>query len=586
MQTKFKDSGHIGNLRFSAFVPAHSVNGYFSDDAGLNEALRLFKASKISKVYMDCLRGGHFPGEEVLIKARDFFNSNGIETSAGLTPTGGTGKASTHGRWWLCYTNQKTQEELEGIVRRTAKIFDEIIVDDFLCTFCHCSECLSAKGDKDWGKYYRDLLAQLAVNRIINPAKDENPNAKIIIKYPQWYDRFHVFGYDVQHHPKTFDEVWVGTEIRDPLVEYVHQYQAFANYSWLASISGDKIGGGWFDFINCYPEIYVEQAVQSVLAGARELIRFHYDTGLYSPENPNTKALLETIPRLEKLAEILDNHKPDGIAFYKPIDSDGEDEAYLLDYLGMLGLPIVPCHTFPDTAKSLCLPIQAVDDPEIVEKTLAFVEKGGTVMMTPGFIQKLAYDERILRLAGYANPPITPLDIWAFKFSVKQSPAEAESHIRFQANLHPITAEVLASAIHNKGNIPVLTRNRYGNGKAIVFNAKTFRYPEGSGRVTVGEPVSLPNMPQAIADILRTEMLSDFPFNVSVRSKVGVYFYSEILVLTNFNDQSVQATISLKDQRSDQAKNLVTDNILGEWREGKLNIEIPRRDFVVLRLNI
>jgi len=62
-----------------------------------------------------------------------------------------------------------------------------------------------------------------------------------------------------------------------------------------------KIGGGWFDFINCYPEIYVEQAVQSILAGARELIRFHYEPGTYSPENPNTKALLEAIPELERL---------------------------------------------------------------------------------------------------------------------------------------------------------------------------------------------------------------------------------------------------------------------------------------------
>ena len=145
-----QDNGHTGPLRFSAFVPSQLVNAYFSDDAGLNEALCLFKANKISEVYLDCLRGGHFPGEEVLTKARDFFRNNGLEVSAGLTPTDGTGKRSTHGRWWLCYTNLKTQEELEEIVRRTARIFDEIIVDDFLCTHCHCSECDSVRGDQEW----------------------------------------------------------------------------------------------------------------------------------------------------------------------------------------------------------------------------------------------------------------------------------------------------------------------------------------------------------------------------------------------------------------------------------------------------
>ncbi len=583
MQEIYKGSN--GNLRFSAFVPAQNVNAYFDDEARLNEALQLFKASNISKVYFDCLRGGHFPGESVLIKARDFMQSNGLKVAAGLTPTQGTGKADTHAKWWLCYTNAETQKELTEIVKRTAGIFDEIIVDDFLCTHCHCDECRSARGDRDWGKYYRELLAHVAKECIIDPARSENPEIKVIIKYPQWYDRFHVFGYDVQHHPENFDEVWVGTEIRDPLVEYVHQYQAFANYSWLASISGEKIGGAWFDFINCYPEIYVDQAIQSVLAGARELIRFHYDPELYSSQNPNTKALIDAMHELEKLAKLMDGHKPEGIAFYKPVNTDGEDETYILDYLGMLGLPIVPCHKFPDDAKSIFLPIHATDDPDIAEKVMAFVEKGGVAAFSPGFLEKMACDERFLRLAGYANPPITPADLWAFRFSVGGSPSEAESHIHFGANLHPISAELLATASHTSGNVPVLTRHSYGKGKVIVFNAKTFKYPEGSGRVTVGEPVSLPNLHQRVVDSLRSEMLSPFPFDVSVRSRVGVYYYSDILVLTNFNDQAVQVVITSQNPTNGIADDSVTGQKLGEWSEGKLSLSVPRREYVVISLS-
>jgi hypothetical protein len=225
MNSETRSSGHNGPLRFSAFVQAGSVNQYLSDLPGRNEALQLFRMNKITKVYLDCLRGGHYPGDDILLGARDFFRANGLAVSAGLTPTRGTGKGSTHGRWWLCYTNTKTQEELQKIVRQTARIFDEIIVDDFLCTHCQCPECRDAKGDRSWGEYYRELLIRVAQDCIIVPAKSENPHARVIIKYPQWYDRFHVFGYDVYRHPEQFDEVWVGTEIRDTRVEYVHQYQ-------------------------------------------------------------------------------------------------------------------------------------------------------------------------------------------------------------------------------------------------------------------------------------------------------------------------------------------------------------------------
>jgi len=581
VQAESQSRGRSGPLRFSAFVPARNVSDYFSEAAGRSEALQLFRANGIHKVYLDCLRGGHFPGEAVLTVARDFFRENGLKVSAGLTPTSGTGKACSHHPWWLCYTNQTTQDELSAIVRRTARIFDEIIVDDFLCTHCQCAECRSKRGESDWGKYRRDLLAQVARDCIILPAKEENPNAKVTIKYPQWYDRFHVFGYDVRRHPDQFDEVWVGTEIRDPRVEYVHQYQAFANYRWLASLSGGKIGGGWFDFINCYPEIYLEQAVQSILAGARELIRFHYDPSLYSPENPNTRALLEAIPDLEKLAEVLDEHAPQGIAFYKPPDADCEDEAYLLDYLGMLGLPMIPCHVFPHNAQAVCLPVQAAADPDVVEHALTLAENGAAIMLTPGFLEKLAHDSRVLQLAGYASPPVTAADRWAFRFSVQQTPAESEAHVRFCADLHPLTAETLATGICPDGNIPVLTRNNYRNGKALVFNAKTFRYPKGSGRVTTGEPVSLANMPQSLVDTIRSEMLSNFPVDIQAPSRVGVYWYSDLLVLTNFDDRTAAATVALP--CAGDAEDAVTGRMLGKWIDGRLSFEIPAREFAVIR---
>ena len=40
---------------------------------------------------------------------------------------------------------------------------------------------------------------------------------RLIIKFPQWYDRFHLFGYDPPRMAEAFDKVWVGTEVRNPL---------------------------------------------------------------------------------------------------------------------------------------------------------------------------------------------------------------------------------------------------------------------------------------------------------------------------------------------------------------------------------
>ncbi|MBT3266264.1 hypothetical protein HN371_03870 [Candidatus Poribacteria bacterium] len=575
--------GNRGPLRFSAYVPAQEVTTHLSHADGRARALAHFRASHISRVYLDCLRGGHTPDAAVLSTARDHLNANGIDVAAGLTPTRGSGRGSTHGRHWLCYTSADTRRELAEVSRFTARLFDHIIVDDFLCTQCQCAECVDERGDGSWEEYYGELMARVARECFIDPIKAENADATVIIKYPQWYDRFHNFGYDVTRHPTSFDEVWAGTEIRDPLVEYVVQYQAFANHTWLGSLSGDRMGGAWFDFINCYPEIYVEQAVQSILAGAREMIRFHYGPDLYEDDSPCTAALIEAIPTLTRLAEELDGQAPEGVLFVKPPMSDAGDEAYLADTLGMLGLPIIPTHVLAASAEAVCLAAHAASEPDIVARALALAERGATVLLTPGFIRRLAHDARVLDMAGLAYPGAVPCDLWTFRFAVDGRAVSGEQHVRFASRLLPTTADVLATAIHADGPIPVLTRRSVGEGQVVVLNAATFEYPPGSGRVTSAEPVSLTGLPQPLADRLRALMLSGSSLDVDVRSKVGVYRYGDRLVLTNFNDQDVSARV-----RGVAAEALVTyppDRLdVGPGADGETLVTVPCRGFCVLRV--
>ena len=99
----------------------------------------------------------------------------------------------------------------------------------------------------------------------------------MILKFPQWYDLFQLYGYDPLRMPEYFDEIWVGTEVRDPETRrmgYVQPTQGYMNFRWLASQAGSKVRGAWFDHIECSPQNFLDQAYLSVLAGARELTLF------------------------------------------------------------------------------------------------------------------------------------------------------------------------------------------------------------------------------------------------------------------------------------------------------------------------
>jgi hypothetical protein len=49
-----------------------------------------------------------------------------------------------------CYTNPEHRKKLKEVVEYTARLFDEIILDDFFFTNCKCESCIQAKGEKSW----------------------------------------------------------------------------------------------------------------------------------------------------------------------------------------------------------------------------------------------------------------------------------------------------------------------------------------------------------------------------------------------------------------------------------------------------
>ena len=75
-----------------------------------------------------------------------------------------------------------------------------------------------------------------------------------------------------------------------------------------------------------------------------------------------------------------------GVAAYKPANSHPEKEPRVFDFVGMLGLPLVPCHEFPAEAQAAFFSIHALKDPELAGQAGGFhrLRQAGAAHRRPG----------------------------------------------------------------------------------------------------------------------------------------------------------------------------------------------------------
>ena len=391
--------------RFSTLITAHQVRDLVSTDAGIDAAIQWCRQTAVTKVYIESFRSGYQASRDALEHARDRFRAAGFEVSGCVTTTI-VGKRSTGWNLISCYTDRATQDRLQEIFEYTASMFDEIMIDDFWFTDCKCPACDAARraqrvsigsktypvADDTWEAYRCELMVRLSRDRILGPAKRVNPKAKLIIKYPQWYDRFHERGYEVVRETADFDRIWVGTETRDYDDQRwggTPQYEAYFIMRWLGGIGGPKCGGGWFDPYGTTEATYVEQARQTILGGARETLLFCYGSLLQGTGPANVARLREDIPELLDVAEAVRHRRVVGVAAYKPPNSHPENEPRVFDFVGMMGLPLVPCHEFPGHARAAFFSIHAWKDPDLPEKLARLIARGTPVLITDGLAKRL-----------------------------------------------------------------------------------------------------------------------------------------------------------------------------------------------------
>ena len=471
--------------RFSTLCTAQDVRDRLSTDEGIDSAIDWCKKTAVTKVYIETFRDGYQAERPALLHAKERFLAAGFAVSGCVTPTK-VGKPSTGWQGAIsCYTEPATQEKIQGIFEYAAGLFDEIMIDDFWFIDCTCPDCEAARRAKTvtigqhtypvtgdtWEDYRCELMVRVSRERVLGAAKRVNPKVRLIIKYPQWYDNFHERGYEVLRETADFDLIWVGTETRDYQDKRwggTVQYEAYFIMRWLGGIGGAKCGGGWYDWLGTTERTYVEQARQTVLGGARESMLFCYG-GLQRDTGPkNIEALRANLPELLAVAEEVRRRSLIGIAAYKPANSHPEGEARVFDFVGMLGLPLAPCHEFPADAPAAFFSVHALKDKDLAAKLSAFIATGKPVLVTDGLVQRLTGQ------VDLAKPNVQVLPVKGNPKSLLDLP-ESELNALRAPLLRPLKSSFLAPnqvALYLFGDGSWVVENFNDKPAAVELNGK------------------------------------------------------------------------------------------------------------------
>ncbi len=568
------------DLKLSTYITAHTVQSMFSTAEGRRETLSLLRCNGITRVYVEVYRSGLVVSPDLLKETVDFMQNNGFEVVGGIAtvPGGDFGVMQDGPLSWFNWQNEKTQNDLRNVMEKAAPLFNEFIIDDFVCTADTSLESKTAKGDRSWSEYRRSLLTGLLEPVFIRPAKALNPDIKMIIKFPQWYDRFHLFGYDVATKPALFDGVWVGTETRGQYTQrygFVQPYEGFVNYRWISTLAGDKIGGAWFDHGDCDELDFIEQAYQSVLAGSKELVIFNFDSFIYG--HPGHHLLRQDFKKLADLAAAVAKNPVGGVAAYKPPNSDAGGDLYLMDYIGMFGVSLVPESEYPENAKVVFLPTQAATDDAVVEKAVKSLEKGAKLILTTGFLANAKGGEKLAARAQ-VKWPLSFEETTAHSVISNGEEVAVEFPVIMDYLLIPDGAETLLQTGDNKKSI-FMIQNKEKN--ITIINTHTFSQQDFDA---VGEVLLSPGrlglleVPRSWANTIRNSFQAD---NVTVADAPTRITFQQLsdgsFVVHNYNRGKATVVIQLSQN------NGLTDGFTGKefaTENGKLKLEMAPRSRV------
>lgn len=529
----------------------------------------------VDKIYLETHRDLLIVDDATLEQAKKYFHDRGIETAGGITYT----IDESNSFETFCYSNPQHRKKVQEIAEHTAKHFDEFLLDDFFFTSCKSEDEIRAKGDLSWTEYRLKLMTEAGRDLVLKPAKKVNPDVKVIIKYPNWYDHFQGLGFNLEEGPQLFDGIWTGTETRDPAgAQHLQNYLSYNIIRYFENLRPGYNGGGWVDAggLNMSMDRYAEQLHLTMLAKAPEIMLFAYHQLIgvkLSPSQrapwqgqgtsfnfdemmapitlpdgsriqPTTMARIAgvTLKQTDRLVGQLGT--PVGIKSYKPFHSPGDD--FLQNYLGMIGLPMDMRPAFPDDQQVVLLTAQAAGDPAIMDNIKKQLLSGREVFITSGLLK--AIPDKIAEIAELRCTDLKAL-VNDFGRHGKSGRDLLIPQVLYYTN---DSWEVVSAGRPLTGGVsgyPIVLRAPYASSNLYVLTV-----PDDMG--------NLYDYPAGALNEIRRIMSKDLDAYIEGPSKVALFLYdNQTLVVENFNDEPVDINIVM-DKKVSKLSSLESNDIL------------------------
>jgi len=512
------------NFEVAIYCPVGNLNAIGDLSAFEKSFAFLERHIHIGKVYLETHRSNEYISRERILELKAFFEKRGIKTSGGIT-TSREYRERDLGFPSLCYTQPLHRERIKAVVEMTAAIFDEIILDDFFFTNCKCESCIAAKGEKSWAEFRTELMREVSENLIVGPAKRVNPNVKMIIKYPNWYECYQETGYNPKDQPAIFDGIYTGTETRDPLytLQHLPKYLSYFLMRYLENVMPGRNGGGWFDIYDCGGNVnyYAQQAYGTLLGKAKEVTLYCLGSLLGKKGRIFVPSAGYAFEAMDDFAGDLGN--PVGTACYLPHHANGED--YLHNYLGMLGIPLEPYPEYPVDSRRILLTESAAADAGIIVKIQNSLLNGADVMVTSGFV-KVLQDKGFDRLA-HIRWTDRKVQVSRYAFSPKAYNME-NTVCADQAVLLPVMGYAtndtwqLAGGLGEDSAVPVLQAHDIGKGRLYILTI-----PDDFG--------DLYHYPKELLAAIRDSLRDHSPVQMDAPAKIGLFTYdNDTFVVESF----------------------------------------------------
>jgi len=531
----------------------------------------------VDKVYLETHRDTLLVDDATIETAKKFFLDRGVAVAGGITYT-----VSEPNRFeTFSYANPDHRAKAKEIAELTARHFDEFILDDFFFTSTKSTFDVAAKGDRSWTDYRLQLMVEAARDLVIGPAKAVNPKVKVVIKYPNWYDHFQALGFDLADGPQRFDGIYTGTETRDAVLsaQHLQPYLGYNIVRYFENLAPGRNGGGWVDpYGSRFADRYAEQLWLTLFAHAREITLFNFlDIG-----NPVTTAQRapwqgqgnsfdfsklppapganfasvagQTFAAVDKFLGQLG--RPVGLKSYKPFHTAGE--AFLQNYLGMIGLPMDMVPEYPAAAPIVLLTAQAAADSAIVDKIEASLRAGHNVVITSGFLRAMQGKgiERIAEIE-HSGRVAAVRDYTAGRSLVHGEQSILIPQITYRTN----DSWELVSAIAGDNGWPLLHDAKYLDGHLDVLTI-----PENFA--------DLSELPAPVLNSIRATLTASLPVQLEAPGKVSLFLYDNgTFIVESFRDEPEEITVTTGVDHT-----AIEDVLTGNTIEGNVRQVLHRWD--------